>query len=171
RLAVWVAHHLCDQERQRQRLASVQAWVTRRLVASWQVDIGDVISAAEALGNIRTSKFKVDTAWVGTQLTVDLEEASYFIQDLVEVTGLVAIRGSKSIAVHRVRLPDHLVARVFHRAHNIRKHCADAVVAHTRDHRQATWLAVRIQFFRKIGRASGREDEWHAGVSRLMQDE
>ena len=90
----------------------------------------------------------MDTAWVGTQLTVDLEEALYFIQDLVEVTGLVAIRGGKSIAVHRVRLPDHLVARVFHRAHNIRKHCADAVVAHTRDHRQATWLAVRIQFFR-----------------------
>src|SRR5699024_4739614 len=97
---------------------------------------------------IRTSKFKVDTAWVGTQLTVDLEEALYFIQDLVEVTGLVAIRGSKSIAVHRVRLPDHLVARVFHRAHNIRKHCADAVVGHLRDYRVAPPLACRVLFCR-----------------------
>ena len=82
---------------------------------------------------------------MGTQFTVHLEESLHLIQDLVEVTSLVTIRGSESITVHRVRLPHNLVPGVFYSTDNVRQDGADAVVAHTGNHRQAAWHAVRIE--------------------------
>src|SRR5699024_5265019 len=140
-----VAEHLRDQEGQLQRLLRVQTRVAGGLVTARQVDIGDGHGAAEALGDVLTGQLDVDATRVGAQRTVDLEEALDLIDDFVEVTGLVAVRRGEGVAVHRVRLPDDLVAGGLDSLDDRRQRGADLVVAHACHHGQTARLLVRIQ--------------------------
>ncbi len=87
-----VAEHLGDQERQLQALLGVQPGVAGRFVASGQVGIGDVLGAAEALGDVLPGDLDVDPAGMGAQRPMHLEEALHLVDDPVEVAGLVARR-------------------------------------------------------------------------------
>ena len=90
-LTVLVAQHLRHEERQLQRLLGVQARVHGRGVALRQVQVGDRLAAADDLGDILAGELHVDAARVATQRAVHLKEALYFVDDAVEVAGLVSI--------------------------------------------------------------------------------
>ena len=60
-----VAQHLGDEEGQLEGLLGVEAGVAGRLVAAGQVDVGDVLGAAEALGDVLAGELDVDAARVG----------------------------------------------------------------------------------------------------------
>ncbi len=62
-----VAQHLRDEERQFERLLGVQAGIACGLVATGQVEIGDVLRAAEALGDVLTGQLDVDAARMGPE--------------------------------------------------------------------------------------------------------
>src|SRR5699024_12397958 len=62
-----------------------------------------------------------------------------------EVTRLVCRSSAKSLAVHGVRRPHDLVARVFHGAHDIWQHSTNTVMPHARDHGQPSWNPVRVE--------------------------
>ena len=104
------AQHLRDEERQLQRLLRVQPRVAGGLVAVGQVDVLDLLGAAEALGDVLAGELDVDAARVGAQRAVHLEEAEHLVDDPVEVPGLVAVGRLVGVAVHRVALPHDLVA-------------------------------------------------------------
>src|SRR3954469_10081195 len=125
--------HLRDQERQLQRLPGVEPGVAGRLVAAVEVLVADLHGAAEALGDVLAGELDVDAARPGAQPPVDVEEAEDLVDDPVEVAGLVAGRGLVSVAVHRVALPDHLVAAGGDLLHDRRQDVADRAVAHPAD--------------------------------------
>ena len=56
------AQHLRHQERQLQRLLGVQPRVAGRLVAAGQVGVGDLLRAAQALGDVLAGQLDVDAA-------------------------------------------------------------------------------------------------------------
>src|SRR3954453_17872296 len=122
--------HLRDQEGQLQGLAGVQARVAGGLVPAVEVLVADLHRAAEALGDVLTGELDVDAAGPGAQGPVDVEEAQDLVDDAVEVTGLVARRGLVGVAVHRVALPDDLVAAGGDLLHDPREDVADPAVAH-----------------------------------------
>ena len=78
-------------------------------------------------------------------LAVHLEEALNLVDDAVEVAGLVTVVGGVGVAVHRVALPDDLVAGGLHCLDNGRQCRADLVVAHAGDQGQAPRGVVRVQ--------------------------
>lgn len=82
---------------------------------------------------------------MGAQCAVDLEEALDLIDNLVEVTGLVAIGCGESVAVHRIGLPNNLVSGCLNSLDNTRKYGANLVVAHASNDGQTARLEVRIE--------------------------
>ena len=63
-----------------------------------------------ALGDVVAGHLHVQAAGVGAQRVVDLEEAADLVDDVLEVTGLVAVVAGDGVAVHRVGHPEHLRA-------------------------------------------------------------
>src|SRR3712207_3418370 len=102
--------HLRDQEGELQRLPGVQPRIAGGLVAAVEVLVADLHGPAEALGDVLTGELDVDAAGPGAQGPVDVEEAEHLVDDPVEVPGLVAGGGLVGVAVHRIALPDDLVA-------------------------------------------------------------
>src|SRR3954465_6705284 len=98
-----------DQARQAERLLGVQARIAGGLVARAELEVRDLLGAAEALGDVLAGVLDVDPARVRAEPLVDLEEPLDLIHDAVEVAGLVAARRLLGVAVHRVALPDHAV--------------------------------------------------------------
>ena len=60
-----VTQHLRDEEGQLESLLGVQSGVAGGLVAARQVDIGDVLGATEAFGDVLAGELDVDAARVG----------------------------------------------------------------------------------------------------------
>ena len=139
------AQHLRHQERQLQRLLGVQPRVARGLVAAGQVGVGDLLRAAQALGDVLAGQLDVDAARVGAQLVVHLEEALHLVHDPVEVPGLVAGRRLVGVAVHRVALPDDLVPGRLHLLDDRRQHVPDLAVAHPGDQGEPAGLVPRVE--------------------------
>ena len=81
--------HLGDQERQLQRLLGIQPRVTRRLIAAGQIRIRDVLRAAQTLGDVLAGDLDVDATWMSAQRAMHLEETLNFVDDAVEMAGLV----------------------------------------------------------------------------------
>ena len=79
------------------------------------------------------------------QRAVHLEEALHLVDDAVEVAGLVAGRRLVGVAVHRVALPDDLMAGGLHLLDDRRQQVAHLVVAQPADQRQPPRLVVRIE--------------------------
>ena len=139
------AEHLRDEERQLQRLLGVQPRVARGLVAAAEVGVGDLLRAAEALGDVLAGHLDMDAAGMGAQRRVHLEEALYLVDDAVEVAGLVAGRGLDGVAVHRVALPDHLVAGGVDLLDDRRQHVAHLRAAHPADQREPARRRLRVE--------------------------
>ncbi len=74
-----------------------------------------------------------------------LEEPLHLVDDAVEVPGLEAGRRLMGVAVHRIALPDDLVAGRLDGADDGRQHVADLAVTHPRDEREAPRHVVRIE--------------------------
>src|SRR5882762_4882550 len=66
-----------DAEGQVEGLAAVQPGVARRLVPVAQVGFGDVLAAADALGDVVAGELDVDAARVRAERAVHLEEAGH----------------------------------------------------------------------------------------------
>src|SRR4051794_40541926 len=140
-----VPEHLRDEERQLEGLLGVQPRVAGGLVAAREVGVGDVLGAAEALGDVLAGELHVDPAGVGAQALVDLEEALHLVDDLVEVPRLVAGGGLDGVAVHRVALPDDLVAGRRDLLDDARQDVADLPGAHPGDQREPSRLVVGVE--------------------------
>src|SRR3712207_1332197 len=69
--------HLCDQERQLQRLTGVQPRVARGLVPAVEVLVADLHGTTEALGDVLTGELDVDAAGPGAERPVHVEEAEH----------------------------------------------------------------------------------------------
>ncbi len=79
------------------------------------------------------------------QRPVHLEEALHLVDDPVEVAGLVPGGRLVGVAVHRVALPDHLMAGGLHLLDDRRQQIPHFVVAQPADQRQPPRLVVRVQ--------------------------
>ena len=75
-----------------------------------QAVFGNRPRAADAFGDVLPGHLDVNPACVAAFSLVDLEELLHLAKDLREITGLVAAAGLDGVAVHRVALPDDLVA-------------------------------------------------------------
>ena len=84
------AQHLGDEEGQLERLHPVQARVAHRLVAVAEVDLGDLLAAADALGDVVAGELDVDAAGPGAERAVHVEEALHLVDHVLEAAGLVA---------------------------------------------------------------------------------
>jgi len=120
-----LAQHPCDEERQLERLDPVEARVADRLVAVGQVDLEQVLAAADALGDVVTGELDVDSAGPGAERAVHVEEALDLLDDVVEAPGLVARGGFEGVAVHRVAHPGHVDAGRGDLLHQVRQAVAD----------------------------------------------
>ena len=89
----------------------------------------------------------MDTTRVRTERVMDLEEALHLVDDAVEVPGLVPGRRGVGVPVHRIGLPDHLVAGRLHRAHDRREYLAHLRVAHAGNEGQPSGTVVRVEPF------------------------
>src|SRR4029077_14557102 len=96
-----------DAEGQVQGLTAVEPGVARGLIPLAQVGFGDVLAAADALGDVVASELDVDAARMRAERAVHLEEARDLVQHVVEVPGLVAAGRLDRVAVHRVAYPHH----------------------------------------------------------------
>src|SRR5690348_18445218 len=99
------AVQVSDAEGQVQGLTAVEPGVARGLVPLAQVGFGDVLAAADALGDVVAGEFDVDAARVRAERAVHLEEARDLVEDIVEVPGLVAAGRLDRVAVHPVARP------------------------------------------------------------------
>src|SRR4051794_33311412 len=84
------AEHLDHEERELERLLGVQPRIAGGLVARAELQVRDLLRAAEALGDVLAGVLDVDPARVRAEPLVDLEEALDLVHDAVEVAGLVA---------------------------------------------------------------------------------
>ena len=93
------------------RLHPVEPRVADRLVAVAEVDLGELLAAADALGDVVAGELDVDAAGPGAERAVHVEEALDLLDDVVEAAGLVARGRLEGVAVHRVAHPGDLDAR------------------------------------------------------------
>src|SRR5215469_7190321 len=93
---------LGEQEGQFQRLAGVETRIALRLVALVQLVDRDLDRAAGALGDLLAGHLEVDAAGMRALGAVHGEELRDLAQDVVEVAGLLAVRGGDGVAVHRI---------------------------------------------------------------------
>src|SRR3954464_6514744 len=100
--------HLGDQERQLQGLHPVQARGAHRLVAVPEVDLEQLLAAADALGDVVAGELDVDAAGPGPERAVHVEEPLHLLDDVVEAAGLVARARLEGVAMHRVADPGDL---------------------------------------------------------------
>ncbi len=101
--------------------------------------------AADAFGDVLPGHFDVDAAGVGAFGLMHLEELLHLIEDLREVTGLVATAGLDRVAVHRIGTPQHVLAFALHGADQLWQVIANLVRTHARDQVQAAGVVVRVQ--------------------------
>ena len=154
--------HLGDEERQLQRLAGVQPRVARRLVPPGQVGVGDLLRAAEALGDVVAGQLDVHAARPRADGRVHLEEAAHLVHDVLEAPRLVPAGGLEGVAVHGVALPDDAArAGPLDGLDQRRQHVAHPARAHAGDERQPARRARRGRAARTArppcsGRSSGR---------------
>src|SRR5699024_11239033 len=80
-----IPEHLGDEVGQLERLLGVESRIARGLVPTLEVQIRDVLGAAEALGDVLSRELDVDTAGVRTEGVVHLEEALDLVDDPIEV--------------------------------------------------------------------------------------
>ena len=99
----------------------------------------------ETFGDVLAGDLDVDAARVGAQRAVHLEEALHLVDDAVEMPGLVAVGRLVGVAVHRVALPDHLVAGGLDLLDDRRQQVAHLAVAQPAHQRQPARLVVRIE--------------------------
>ena len=161
RSRVSASQHLGHEERELQRLLGVQSGVARRLVATTEIEIGDVLRAAEALGDVLTGQLDMDTTRMRAEAVVDLEEALNLVDDAIEVARLVPGGGFVGVAVHRIALPDDLVAGGLDLLDDRRQQVADLAVAHARDQSQSTRLVGGVEtldIFHRHFRRGARTD-------------
>src|SRR5690242_9403688 len=79
---------LGNPERQLQGLLDVQPWIAGRLVTTAQVGGGQFGGAADAFGDIVAGQLDVQSAGMGAQRRVHVEEAVYLVDDPVQVPRL-----------------------------------------------------------------------------------
>ncbi len=76
---------------------------------------------------------------------VHLEELLHLVEDLREITGLVASAGLDGIAVHGVGAPQHLAPLALYAADQPWQVVADLARAHAYDQVQAPWVVGRVE--------------------------
>ena len=84
---------------------------------------------------------------MGAQPPVHLEETLHFVDDAVEVAGLVPGGRLMGVAVHRVALPDHLMPGGLHLLDDRWQQITHLVVAQTGHQRQPSRLVLRVEPF------------------------
>src|SRR5215475_4297309 len=82
-----------EQEREFERLAGIQSRVAARLVAVAQMDVGDLLCAAGAFGDVLARHLEMHAAGMRAFRAVDLEEGLELLHHAVERTGLDPGRG------------------------------------------------------------------------------
>src|SRR5690625_4253807 len=100
-----IAQELSHLEGHFQGLLVIQARVYEGLVAACETGLVNLRASSENLGDVITSEFDMDAARDCAQGAVYFEEAADFVHDVFEAPGLVAGRGRKGVAVHRVSDP------------------------------------------------------------------
>ena len=134
-----------DVKREVEALARVQPWVAERRVRVVELSLGEVVAAAEALGDVVAGDLEVHAAGPGALGVVDGEEALDLGDDVGELAGLPAAAGRERVPVHRVAHPDDGVPRVADGAHDRRQRLADLLRAHARDEREPAGDPLRVQ--------------------------
>jgi hypothetical protein len=100
----------CHQEGHFERLHVVEPGIADRLVAVQECFLVNRVGATEALRDVVAGHFHVQAAWDCPQGVVHLEEAAHLVNDVVEIAGLVPVRGRYGVPVHGIGDPEHLCA-------------------------------------------------------------
>jgi hypothetical protein len=139
------AVQVSDPEGQVQGLGAVETRIARRLVTVAQIALGDVVTAAGALGDIVAGELDVDAAGIGAKCAVHLEEPGDLVQYVVEVPGLAAVGRFHGVAVHRIAYPDHRGPAGGHLLHQRGQRLPDPVRTHPGGQGEPTRLLIRVQ--------------------------
>jgi hypothetical protein len=123
----------------------VQARIHEGLVAPGQALLVDLPRTAEHLGDVVAGELHVQAGRDRAQLLMDLEEAHHLVEDVLEASGLVAVRGGDRVAVHRVGHPGDLGAGIAHTLDERREPVADPPGPHAGDEGQPSRLPLGIQ--------------------------
>src|SRR5258707_1213133 len=140
-VAVAVGHG----EGQVERLAAVKPGVTGRLIALMQVVGDDLVTPADAFGDVVAGELDVNAARVSSGRAVHVEEGVQLSKHVVEPPGLVAARRVEGIAVHRVADPRDWAAIFGDRADKAGQDVANSAGAHPGDQREPAGLAAGIE--------------------------
>ena len=74
--------------------------------------MGNLGSAANTFSHIIAGELNVDSTWMGAEFLMYLEEASDFIEDIIEFPSFVAARRFIGISMHRIADPENFSSRI-----------------------------------------------------------
>src|SRR5215207_2623574 len=109
-----VADQLGCSERHVEGLAGVETGVAHRLVAVVEMELGHLVPAADAFGDVVTGELDVDAPGPRALRMVCLHESLDLAQDGVEAARLAAARTGVGVAVHGIARPDHWMRGIAH---------------------------------------------------------
>src|ERR1700722_3392875 len=99
---------LGDLESQLERLGRIQPRVTMRQIAVGERSFADRLRAADAFGDVLSGELEMDAAGIASLGGMDCEGAMQLVENAIERTGLVPVRGGDGVAVHRIAAPHDL---------------------------------------------------------------
>src|SRR5215203_7510707 len=135
---------LRHEERQLQRLISIQTGVTQCFVATGQIRFNQIITAADTLGDVISGQLHVNTSRPRAQLFMHVEETVELLDDIGERASLVAVASLEGIAVHRITYPSHLATAGGDLCHDVGQDIAHLRRPHPRDERDPAQFMIRI---------------------------
>src|SRR5690349_6930240 len=130
------AQQLTDAEREVEALAPVEPGVADRLVAVVEIGVGEVVAAAEALGDVLAGELDVHAAGPRSLSRMGGEEVGDLREDVVEPAGLAAGRAGERVAVHGVAGPDDRMAGIADSGEQRRQGGLSVPGTHTGDQRE-----------------------------------
>src|SRR5688500_17616160 len=131
-----------DAEGHLERLAVVEAWITRARIVEREIGLRDPGRAAYTFGHVFAGELEVHAAEDGSLGRVYLHTRFDLAQDVVERSRFVAALGLARIAVHRIGDPEHAAPGALHRGEDTRQAIGDACRAHTRDEHDLAGLVL-----------------------------
>jgi len=149
------AEELGHPEGEVEGLAGVEAGVAGAGVARVELVLGDVLAAAQALGDVVTGELAVDASRPDALGPAHLEEAGHLVDENLEAARLAAAGGGEGVAVHRVARPHHRRPVGGDGRHHGRQGVADGAGAHPHDEGEAAGHPVGVEAVGQRNRVLG----------------
>src|SRR6516162_1393379 len=132
-------------ESELESLGRIEPRVAMGQIALGEGGLADLLGAADTFGDILSGQLEMNATGVTPFGGMDRKGVVQFGEDAVERAGLVAVRGSDRVAVHRITAPDDLSPFALDGAYQVGQPRLDLVCAHTGDQSEASRLVLGIE--------------------------